>query len=308
MDNKFLEAKKKYEEIKIPKELNSILKDTIQKYDDTSDENKNEEIEFSKYSIKKKFQYKNIISAAAALAVVFVGIVNSSSTIAYAMYQVPIVGELAKMVTFREYHYESDNLQIDASIPKIENTGNTELETKINDEIQKRIDEVIAAGEKAAKEYNKILLEKGAKEEELYKGIVTAEYEVKFSNEAMLSFVVHTDQLDPGMAHSDVGSIYYNIDLKTGKELKISDVLGKEYKKIANKSISEQIKERMASDENQIFFGVNEEDKELGVEGFTGIDENRTFYINEKGNVVVTFDKYEIAPGYMGMPEFEIIK
>ena len=30
------------------------------------------------------------------------------------------------------------------------------------------------------------------------------------------------------------------------------------------------------------------------------------FYINEKGNPVVVFEKYEIAPGALGRPEFEI--
>ncbi len=30
------------------------------------------------------------------------------------------------------------------------------------------------------------------------------------------------------------------------------------------------------------------------------------FYLNEKGNVVVVYPKYEIAPGYMGIQEFEI--
>ena len=39
---------------------------------------------------------------------------------------------------------------------------------------------------------------------------------------------------------------------------------------------------------------------------FEGITENQKFYVNENGNVVIVFDKYEIAPGYMGMPEFEI--
>ena len=32
------------------------------------------------------------------------------------------------------------------------------------------------------------------------------------------------------------------------------------------------------------------------------------FYINEKGRIVIVFEKYEIAPGYMGTQEFEIDK
>ena len=32
------------------------------------------------------------------------------------------------------------------------------------------------------------------------------------------------------------------------------------------------------------------------------------FYWNENGDLVIPFDKYEVAPGYMGTPEFTIEK
>ena len=37
-----------------------------------------------------------------------------------------------------------------------------------------------------------------------------------------------------------------------------------------------------------------------------GVTEDTKFYINEAGNPVVVFEKYEIAPGAAGRPEFEI--
>ena len=40
--------------------------------------------------------------------------------------------------------------------------------------------------------------------------------------------------------------------------------------------------------------------------GFTTIGSDQEFYINEAGNPVVVFEKYEIAPGYMGALEYEI--
>ena len=40
--------------------------------------------------------------------------------------------------------------------------------------------------------------------------------------------------------------------------------------------------------------------------GFVTVTADTPFYINEKGNPVVVFEKYEIAPGFMGRPEFEI--
>ena len=35
-------------------------------------------------------------------------------------------------------------------------------------------------------------------------------------------------------------------------------------------------------------------------------NEYQNFYINSNGKVVIVFEKYEIAPGYMGIQEFEI--
>ena len=40
--------------------------------------------------------------------------------------------------------------------------------------------------------------------------------------------------------------------------------------------------------------------------GFETVTADTPFYINEKGNPVVVFEKYEIAPGALGRPEFEI--
>ena len=43
--------------------------------------------------------------------------------------------------------------------------------------------------------------------------------------------------------------------------------------------------------------------------GFSGIEnEYQNFYINSEGKVVIVFEKYEIAPGYMGTQEFVIDK
>ncbi len=39
---------------------------------------------------------------------------------------------------------------------------------------------------------------------------------------------------------------------------------------------------------------------------FEVLENEEKFYINEQGQVVISFDRYEIAPGYMGYPEFII--
>ena len=74
-----------------------------------------------------------------------------------------------------------------------------------------------------------------------------------------------------------------------------------------NKEVVRQIEERMASDGNQLFFGF-EPNGDGMAEGFTTVDETTQFYINENREVVLVFPKYSIAPGYMGIIEFNMGK
>jgi hypothetical protein len=39
---------------------------------------------------------------------------------------------------------------------------------------------------------------------------------------------------------------------------------------------------------------------------FDSIAKDQSFYINNEGKLVISFDKYEVAPGYMGVVEFII--
>ena len=73
-------------------------------------------------------------------------------------------------------------------------------------------------------------------------------------------------------------------------ERKMQDILGDEYQQIANESIQNQMKEN----------------SEIYWDDFEGIQEDTPFYLNESGNPVIVFEKYEIAPGSEGQQEFEI--
>ena len=79
-------------------------------------------------------------------------------------------------------------------------------------------------------------------------------------------------------------------------------MLGPNYIDIVNRSVKEQIARRMAEDDDLFYF--SEED---GAGYFVTILPSQDFFINEKGHVVVVFPKYAIAPGYMGIQEFEIL-
>ena len=125
------------------------------------------------------------------------------------------------------------------------------------------------------------------------------DYEIKCQNERCLSFIL-TKTETIASAYTEI--YCYNIDLETGKELTLQDVLGPGYREIANAAVRTEIDRRIREEGAGYFDGTD------GVEGFQSVTDGQLFYINGAGNPVVLFEKYEIAPGYMGTQEFEIAR
>ena len=65
-----------------------------------------------------------------------------------------------------------------------------------------------------------------------------------------------------------------------------------------------QMQERMDNDEH-VSYWIN---GTLAGADFVSLDSDHNFYWNENGELVIVFDKYEVAPGAMGTPEFAIGK
>ena len=57
--------------------------------------------------------------AAAAVVGIFIVLPNTSGTIAHAMEQIPVIGQLVKVVTFRNYEYETERNMAEIEVPEI---------------------------------------------------------------------------------------------------------------------------------------------------------------------------------------------
>lgn len=71
--------------------------------------------------------------------------------------------------------------------------------------------------------------------------------------------------------------------------------------KVISENIKQQMKDQMKHEEGKIYW-LTEED----MDPFKQIDENQSFYITKDHKLRIVFDKYEVAPGYMGNIEFKI--
>ena len=105
---------------------------------------------------KKNKHNKTIITriwvgAAAAIAA-FVILPNTSPSVAYAMEQIPLLGNLIEVVTFRDYQYSSDRNNADVNVPKLvpETVASTEITTEepVGENLKKSTDEINAEIEK----------------------------------------------------------------------------------------------------------------------------------------------------------------
>ena len=79
-------------------------------------------------------------ATAAAVALVFVALPNTSASVAQAMEQVPVLGNLVSAVTFRDYQYDDGKNMADVDEPKLvagdtDNANVAQSVTEVNAEI-----------------------------------------------------------------------------------------------------------------------------------------------------------------------------
>lgn len=285
--------KEKYDQTTIPEELNFRIQQEIQKSRKQQEEKRGD---------GRSRRFRRIIysveAVAAVICILFTAALNMSPVFAKEAGQFPVIGGLARILTFRSYETETDGIAVAVEIPTIdtitEGTGITVEE--INEEILACCEQYADEALLRAEEYRTAYLETGGTQEEWaeHNIKITVDYEIKKQNNDYLSFVVRGSE---NWTNANSKSKYYNLDLRTGKMVTLKDMLGGDYVELVNESIREQISERQKAGE--VFFTAGEG-------GFAGISEDAKFYINENNRPVIVFGKYEIASGSSGEIEFEI--
>lgn len=168
-------------------------------------------------------------------------------------------------------------------------SSNKDIDKKINYKIRKDIMDFYNKVYESAKNY----LDNVDVSEDKF--VANVDYEVKKNSDNILSIKVTYNQYSGG-AHGDYEDISYNIDMRNGKILKLSDLfkLKSDYIKVINNEIRSQIEELVKN---------NKENE--GIYQFESIEKDNKFYI-EDDKIVIYFDLYKIAPFVAGIPTFKI--
>lgn len=280
MDEKLKELEKQYNEVSIPKELDFVVENALKQ---------------GKKKRKKRAPQWLLGSAAAAM--LFTAGLNVSPAMAKTLSDIPVVGSVVKVLTWTEYQVAEDSYDADIKVPSIENLDNKDLANALNEKYRSEgkalYDDFIAeVGDLKANGGGHLGIDSG--------------YDVKTDNDQILSigrYIVNTVGSSSTVMHYDT------ID-KQNEILITLPMLFKDDHYI--KTISENIKEQMreqaaASNQEKVYWlkGAGIPDEEVSDE-FTAVKADQQFYISDKGKLVISFDKYEVAPGYMGVVEFEI--
>lgn len=254
-----------------------------------------EKAERKKGEYKVRRSLKAFSCALAGAAAAFILIFNGIPNLAYAVSDIPVLGNAVKIVTFGRFEENRNGSEAKVVTPKIEGLLNKDLEKKLNDEFKENSEAVINAFQADISD-----LEDAFGEGEFHIG-VDADYMVRTDNDDILAIDCYI--LNIAGSSSTVHS-FYNINKKTGELITLKSLFkeNSDYvTPISEYIIKEMIKENKSGNG---YFWVNQEN----FENFEKIKDDQNFFINEKGNIVICFDKYEVAAGAGGCPEFEIPK
>ena len=230
---------------------------------------------------RKRHPYRWTAWAAAALAL-FIAVPNVSPAAAAAMKDLPVLGAIVRVVTFRNYVYDDGFHSADVSVPELE--GGQAAQT-VNEQVRDYTDRLIGRFEETCE------AELGR---EGYLGLDVTSAVVTDSGDW---FTLRIDAVET-QASGYQFSRFYHIDKATGRPVMLKDLFREDadYSAALSEEVRRQMEARMAADSDASYFP----------EELTEIGPDQNFYFNEDGELVLVFDEYTIAPGSMGMPEFAI--
>lgn len=254
-----------------------------------------------------KQRWIKITAAAAAVAATFVILPNTSGSVAYAMKQIPVIGGLVEVVTFRDYLYEDERNYANIEIPEIvpqpvsDKTGKNESQypSQVQESLKRTTDEINAEIKEISEKFLDEF-EENLKNEEGYQNMVVKSEIISTTQEYFTLKLICYQAAGSGAEWN----YYYTMDLNTGERMRLSDLFNEntDYITPISENIKEQMKKQMEEDENKQYW-LEQEVEEWN---FKEINEETEFYINEQGTLVISFNEGDVAPMYMGVVTFEI--
>lgn len=237
--------------------------------------------------------FARVAAPLAAACAVFVLMLNTVPTFAEAMYDVPVLGGLCRVLTIDSYHREDGVSVVDVQLPAID-AGEGGWTEEVNSLIRETVDAEVAESEQRAKEYYDAYTATGGNPDEYTPVQVRVDYEVYRAEDGILSFSVIKTESSASVYSS---FHYYNYDIDTGEELTLEGLLGPNWRELAHSAVESGLEALDGQSRAMLW-------EEADIDA--AVDEASSFYVNAGGRVVLVFDKYTLGAGALGRLEFEL--
>lgn len=279
----------KNENIVVPEEVHAKLEDTLQNLPER-------EVKTTKRHFKVVYRKALTIAASIAFALL-VFMPNVSVAYAQAMSEIPVLGAIVHVFTIRNYLHEGEKQELVANIPNvnIENGTNTEdandiyLEYDLNDAVDAFTSKII----------DQFYADLALMESEEYCKAVNIDYEVVTNNFDWFTLRINVTETE---ASGYTYAKFYHISRTTGEIVTFADMIDSSNYPSLEEYIISDMKAQMEADKDIEYFFDN---PEIG-EDIVYVTDDQNFYFDENNNLVMVYNEYTVAPGFMGMPEITI--
>ena len=289
MDPMIKKLRAQYDDIPIPLELEQRVKNTLNQ---TLSAHEREP-----QGIQRRSAVKGVLVTAASLAAalaIFTAGINLSPAFAQRLEAMPLIGSLVKVLLLREYTYQEDSYQANLKVPGLDGLNNGGLAAGLN---EKYLEENKALYEAFMKDMASLKEAGGG-----HLGVASG-YEVFTDTERLLSigrYVVNT------VGSSSTVFKYDTIDKVNEVLITLPSLFADDrYVEVISAEIKRQMVEQHKADPNR-FYWVEGIEQSASMPLFERIARDQSFYISAEGKLIISFDKYEVAPGYMGVVTFTI--
>lgn len=241
-------------------------------------------------TMRKRMNFINKIAVVILAGFVALGgLVNINQNIAMAMSELPVIGRVVEVLSFRFDTIDEEGVHAEIEAPIVEGLENENLQNTLNEQY---LEESKALYDAFVEEMGDII-ELGG-----HMG-VNSGYVVKTDTDQLLSIGRYVVNI---VGSSSTTFKYDTIDKEEGVLITLPSLFeDHSYVDLISEYLIETMKTEMEEDEAKVYWVEDD-----GFYVFESIKEDQQFFITSEGKLVLSFDKYEIAPGYMGVVEFEI--
>jgi hypothetical protein len=225
--------------------------------------------------------------AAALLFVTLIVLPNVSEVCADTLGKVPVIGNLVRVLTVRSYFLDADGYELEAEIPAVDEPGFGA--GQVNDDV---------SGLTAR------LVEEFCEEVKIHgtdgHGSLNITYDTVLNTERWFTLRLSVSETSGGSA---LTFYYYHIDRKTGKQVKLGDLFDKAgWETVLETALIEKMQAEEMADSSLVYWYASDD---TGYEGLQ-LTGDHDYLVTDDGNLIISFDEYEIASGYMGTPYFTV--